>query len=148
MHKKNFLEFCKGYDAEIERIYKAQHLYILSDEEITSGSVVLKPNNTIHRMTDNDMIHYLDSMSNTTKKIIASTDIFLGLGIIHYSFLPLYAKFYNHHKQITEVDLKMEEVTVFPGYVEGKGFPSFYQKLQLKTREDNTVIINEKLILN
>lgn len=51
-----------------------QHLYFLSNEEIKEGDWVLLPNKILKRMSNDDMIHYIDSMSNATKKIIATTD--------------------------------------------------------------------------
>ncbi len=54
--------------------YVPFQLVVISNDEIQSGDIVLLPNKTIHKMTDNDMVSYLDSMSKATKKIIASSD--------------------------------------------------------------------------
>lgn len=44
---------------------------IVSDEDIKARDNVLLPNFSIQKMTDSDMIDYLDSQSLATKKIIA-----------------------------------------------------------------------------
>ncbi len=51
-----------------------QHIYILSNDVIKSGDWVILGQGKLHKMTDSDMIDYLKSRSDATKKIIASTD--------------------------------------------------------------------------
>ncbi len=112
-----------------------QHLYILSDEEIKEGDYFY----SIRLLIEKAIINY--SSKEHFGKIIATTDKSLNLPLIHGSFLPPFIKVYNEGKQITEVDLKMNRITVFPGTNSNK--KETYQELELKTRPDNTVIVLE-----
>jgi hypothetical protein len=51
-----------------------RNLYVTNDEEIKEGDWVLKPDNTTHKMADKDILSYIESQSNATKKIILTTD--------------------------------------------------------------------------
>ena len=44
---------------------------IVSDEEINVGTICYLPDGSIRTMDDNDMIDYLDSLSDATNKVIA-----------------------------------------------------------------------------
>lgn len=72
-----------------------QHIYITSDEEIKEGDWVFLPSNEIYKMSNTDMIHYLESESKSTKKIILTTDQDLikdGLQAIDNEFLEWFVK--------------------------------------------------------
>lgn len=124
-----------------------QHLYIISDDEIKEGDWVLnKETNEIYQRK-----HYNNGkskLSEQEKKIVATTDKSLGITDhrvspvpnfcdmpqIPESFIQAYIKAYNDGHPITEVDLEIEQYNI--------GKPSYYVRDRIKTRADNTVIIN------
>lgn len=53
---------------------KRQHLYLCSSEEIKEGDWVLRPDKVVMKMSNKDMLDYLESESSATKKIIFTTD--------------------------------------------------------------------------
>lgn len=63
-----------GRDKLIDDRWSWQYLVFTSNQYIQAGDHVLLPNNIIKLMSDSDMIDYLDSGSDATKKIIAGTD--------------------------------------------------------------------------
>ena len=72
-----------------------QHIYITNDEEIKEGDWVFLPSNEIYKMSNTDMIHYLESESKSTKKIILTTDLELiadGVQAIDDEFLEWFVK--------------------------------------------------------
>ncbi len=116
---------------------KSCHLYIISDDEIKEGDYVQWLTGGIYHFTKGGEISYLVKKGRISelKKVVATTDKFLGLPLIHDSFLPPYIKSYNDGKKITEVDLEMdlsyhEEELCDGGYV-------------LKKRPDGSVIIHQ-----
>ena len=54
-------------------IKKDNEYYLLSNDDLQTRDWALRPDGVILRMTDTDMIDYLDSESKATRKIIAST---------------------------------------------------------------------------
>jgi hypothetical protein len=75
--------------------YKRFNLYITSDEDIEKGNWVLKPNNTICKISDKNILDYIESQSNSTKKIILTTDVDLikdGVQKIDNEFLEWFVK--------------------------------------------------------
>ena len=104
----NKLSISKNWSRGVLDYYESQHLFILSDEEITHNDWVLLPNNEIHKMSPTDMIHYLASQSKATKKIIATTDTSLGLPQPSQRFIEKYIEEYNKGNVISEVDVEYE----------------------------------------
>ena len=51
-----------------------ENVYITNDDYFSANDWVLLPNNEIRKMSDTDMIDYLESDSSATKKIILTTD--------------------------------------------------------------------------
>jgi hypothetical protein len=54
-------------------VKKDNEYYLLSNDGLQTRDWALRPDDVILRMTDTDMIDYLDSESTATRKIIAST---------------------------------------------------------------------------
>lgn len=104
------------------------HLYILSNDEIKDFDWVLRPDGKVLQMTPTDMVHYLDSQSKATKKIIASTDESLYiqkfepipqigtyptiLPSLSQDFINQYIQAYNAGKPITKVWVEVENGNV------------------------------------
>lgn len=119
--------------------YEAQHLLIISDEEITHNDWVLLPNNEIHKMSPTDMIHYLASQSKATKKIIATTDTSLGLPQPSQQFIEKYIEEYNKGNQIEEIFIEyIQELSID---LDGQLIEEAY----LKVNFDNTISIRSKI---
>ncbi len=111
-----------------------QHLYVLSDEES-------KRNGTIFLNTNTNKIGKISTYASGCFDIIATTDKTLGLPLIHDSFLPPFIRAHNDKNPILEINLEM----VDKGFEEWDDNTGAYwvENLQIKTREDNTVIIHQ-----
>jgi len=66
-------------------IKKDNEYYLLSNDDLQTRDWALRPDGVILRMTDTDMIDYLDSESKATRKIIASTKKLDGLPFLNKS---------------------------------------------------------------
>ena len=131
----NVLNFAKNEDWLVIYNPIKQHLYITSDEEIKENSLVLLPNNTIHRMNASDMISYLDSQSKATKRIIATTQPFMNLPKPSQQFIEKYIEEYNKGNVITKVDVEYDA-----DYNER--YKAYYaDTIELKVNPDNTINI-------
>ena len=131
----NVLNFAKNEDWLVIYNPIKQHLYITSDEEIKENSLVLLPNNTIHRMNASDMISYLDSQSKATKLIIATTQPFMNLPQPSQQFIEKYIEEYNKGNVITKVDVEYDA-----DYNER--YKAYYaDTIELKVNPDNTINI-------
>ena len=101
-----------------------QNLYIVNDDKIEIGDYVIKPNNTLHQMTDKDLLVYIENESNSTKKVIATTDMSLQsrcdekcakyecvclLPQPSDSFIQKYIDSYNQNNVITDVLVEYNE---------------------------------------
>lgn len=114
------------------------NLYILSDEEIKEGGWVLLPNGDINKMSPTDMIHYLDSQSKATKKIIASTDKTLNLPEPSNSFIQKYIEAYNKKEKITKVMVEYESIcTLLPCNIHPNGL--FEERLKVDKNNQITI---------
>ena len=87
----------------IDRYFEAQHLYIISDDEI-------KENNTHFYNPHSGQLHisgnhtdYIAINKNGCKKIIATTDVSLGLPQPSQQFIQKYVDEYNKGNIITNV---------------------------------------------
>jgi hypothetical protein len=72
-----------------------QNIYITNDEEIKEGDWILLPSNEIYKMSNTDMIYYLESESKSTKKIILTDNKDLikdGVQAIDDEFLEWFVK--------------------------------------------------------
>lgn len=145
-NKEKYLQY---FDSEVLREYPfegyteyeaeclvPQHLYIISNDEIKEGIFYLNLISNEILKSDFD-INY---EQNHYKKIIASTDKSLNLPLISEGFIKKYVELQG---KIDKVMVEFEEISVFPGYVEGEGFPKSYRENQLKLRKDNTIIISK-----
>lgn len=144
----------------------AQHLYIISDEQIKEGDWYINRFNQIHQASDINLTSQEEW--NTCKKIVATTDnlqlnqdltkcvadlvienkVFLSQ--LPDSFISVYIKAYNEGKPITEIDLEMEQKYHIRGNNEYKDYLTRKEEkhcewkkiTRIKTREDNTVIVH------
>lgn len=67
------------------KLIKLKNIYhLVSNDDLNTRDWALRPDGVVLKMTDTDMIDYLDSESTATKKIIASTE--------KLDFLPLINK--------------------------------------------------------
>jgi hypothetical protein len=125
-----------------------QHLYLTSHENIQMGDWVIKPDGTIHKMSNGDMVDYLSSMSKATQKIIATTDKKLGIKIafgtyaqvpqIDESFVKEYVESQGTIKQVL-VELNECRPVIEDDDLSYKGYETLFN---VKTNPDNTVIIH------
>lgn len=118
LHRADFLYLCKCFDEEIETIYKPQlykpqHLYVISNEEMLHGDYYLDLNsNTIK---DTKMSHYPIRIINsipTNIKVIATTDKTLNLPEIGINFIQKYIKAFNDKQVIKYVSVEFNVVTM------------------------------------
>jgi hypothetical protein len=89
------------------KYWKPQNIYITNDEEIKEGDWILLPSNEIYKMSSTDMIHYLESESKSTEKIILTTDEDLikdGIQAIPGEFLEWFVK----NPNCEEVEINQE----------------------------------------
>ncbi len=118
---------------------KSFHLYIISDEEIKENDYCyISHLNIIRQNVYGEISSTIGTNSylkDNCKKVIATTDKFLDIPLIPYSFLPPFIKVWNENNKITEVNLEM------CGGANDKFIQIEYKKIKL--REDNTVIILE-----
>lgn len=133
-----------------------QHLYILSDEEITEGDWITDKYRVWQWKDDSSLLG--------RKKIVATTDESLKIGggtgrredgisfplpQIPESFIKDYIKAHNKGKPITEVDLETEERIWCPKCPKARDITCgrldcvAERKMMIKTRPDNTVIIHQ-----
>lgn len=85
-----------------------QHLYVLDTKaEIKEGDVVKLGSGGIHKMSNKDMLDYLESDSIATYKIIASTDPSLKLPVIGKSYIEYFIKEWNKGNKIEEIELEL-----------------------------------------
>lgn len=131
-----------------------QHLCILSNDDITTmGDCYLDhETNQVLQYSGNSFDGILQSNTGITSprmsciKVIAYTDkSMMPNSWIPESFVKAYIKAFNEGKPITEVDLEMIELFSENGehWKTNKGASeSLISKFELKTRCDNSVIIN------
>jgi len=151
---------CTGYKSN----FKPQHLYILSDEKIKEGDWFIKDTmtcqcneitkNEIGCVPDNKIFcgtqTYFDRRN--CKKIIATTDNFLGLPRPSKEFIEAYIRTYNSEDgPVTEV---VVEYVNFCEYEEEETW-EIHPDWRLKIKPDNTISIkkvknswNRKEVLN
>lgn len=136
---------------------KVQHLYIISDDEIKEGDWWYNASTGLIWKVTADNVKCYNQPSNMDRtglnKIVATTDKSLGYtdhrispvpNFCDYpqlpeSFIQAYIKAYNEGKPITEVDLEMLIST--SGSTAGELKDN--EKLIIKTRPDNTVIVHQ-----
>jgi hypothetical protein len=132
-----------------------QHLYVISNEEVREGDWYLVELYKDNGESDGIHIEQVEIIrediwigvgvgtrhKNNCKKIIASTDTsLLNLPLISEGFVKKYAELQG---KIDKVMVEFEEISVHPGYVEGKGFPKYYNDFKPKLRQNNTIIISK-----
>ena len=99
-------------DSNIRTPTQLQHLYIISDDEI-------KENNTHFYNPHSGQLHisgnhtdYIAINKNGCKKIIATTDVSLGLPQPSQQFIEKYIEEYNKDNIITDVLVEYENVYI------------------------------------
>lgn len=153
-NKPAFLQF--GFNFTDDFYSTAQHLYILSDDELKKGDWVYDViTKKIYQITDKYTIDYSNlHFPKSWNKIIATTnsdlkvkypeireDSYLPLPQIPLNFIKHFISEYNAGRVITEVEVEYTEINVINGYLGEK-------KLKLKINQDNTInisIVEEKL---
>jgi hypothetical protein len=129
----------------------AQHLYILSDEEIKEGDYFYSTSLREKEIIQCREICFL-TFGMVRPKVIATTDKSLTklfgakadydvieLPQIPESFLPIFLEAYNSGNPMTEVELEYDNISIFP---EAKGNVILPKEVKLKTTELNEVIIS------
>ena len=126
---------------------KANHLYLTVISEnsnalthIKSGVWVCLPNDRgIQKMTETDMLHYLDSGSNATQRIIATTDPALNLPLIPEKWLKeLYIPSNGDIKEVlVELEDKGHEDWIGDDV---HGEPFWIENLQIYIKDKHCVI--------
>ena len=122
---------------------ESQHLYLLSDEEIREGEIVLTDENSIERATGLygnfpcDLINEVGGQ----RKVIASTNPSLNLPKLPTSFLEEYVKRYNSNKSL-EVEVEYESYWEdYHGRETNVELDFCYNLNRLKVNPDNTISI-------
>ena len=122
---------------------ESQYLYLLSDEEIKEGEIVLTDENSIERATGLygnfpcDLINEVGGQ----RKVIAATDPSLNLPQFPSSFLEEYVKRYNSKKSL-EVEVKYESYWEdYHGRETNEESDFCYNLNRLKVNPDNTISI-------
>lgn len=120
---------------------KHQHLYFISNEKIKEGDYYY---NDLFNMADqlikgglvtDDLIQTLNNNKHN-RKIIATTDISLGLLQPSKSFIQAYIKSYNEGKPITKVLVEMEGI----GRMKSGGeFTPITYKLKINSNNEITI---------
>lgn len=137
----NKLSISKNWSQGVLEYYEPQHLYFLSNEEIKEGDYFY---NDLFNMVDqlikgglvtDDLIQTLNENKHN-RKIIATTDISLGLPQPSQSFIQAYIKAYNENKPITKVLVEMEVHT----WQDVKGIE---QACSLKVNSSNEITIKK-----
>ena len=120
------------------------HLYIVSDEEIVEGDIVIRPDNKILKIQGDEYLAYIESESNATKKIIATTDTTWNLSKIPLEFLFKYSQ-ENGEIKIVEVDLK----NILYNPLTGKEISTFDTISNEDTKSKNVInVIKNTIVLN
>lgn len=145
------LSLLAGYIKE-NPAYKPKHLYFVSDEKVKEGDWFIYRNKlynefkesvtpsvtTYIRKYPNNEVHeqFSEVYLSYCKKIVATTDISLGLPLIGNAFIAKYIKFKG---DIDEVMLNVESYTetTYDG-----GIDISYPVKKVSVRDDNTVIIS------
>lgn len=114
--------------------WEPQHIYIVTDDEIKVNDWVIMGNGNLNKMTDTDMIFYLDSMSNATKKVVATTNSDLKLPLIDLDFINNWINESNSGDIISNIELEYKKVfdTSFKNGIE-ENIPTYqivYPKLK------------------
>lgn len=93
------IQKAEGYNIKCEK----QYLYLLSDEDI-------KENDYCIDIETNKMFQYKYNARSlrATKKIVATTDLKLGLPMIQESFIKSYTESYNKDTIINTVEVEFE----------------------------------------
>lgn len=134
--------------------HKAQHLYIISDDEIKKGDWFINEQYFLEEKVELAIWQHNGKIipNSNPKKIVATTDKSLTiskdgfegknwlLNQIHESFINTFIKNYNNGTPITKVNLEMELIPN-PNYT-GSG-DNIILGYKIKTRPDNTVIIHQ-----
>jgi hypothetical protein len=120
--------------------HNPQHLYFTSDEEIKEGDWWISIANGIPPNGP----HNRKSMWVSNKKIVASTNLSLGLPAIPESFLKQYAA---ANGKIDKVKLSLECVVCFSDNGECKRAKECCEKLKLKLTITNEVVVVDENIL-
>lgn len=145
-------------------LFKHQHLYIISDDEIKEGDWFINDLNQIKKCTSRDTEGYIDfeggfnTKPSSCKKIIATTDSSLWRPSHKYAsdvillpqpsqqFIEKFIEEYNRGNVITDVLIEYELIsneeyfgnTVNPDY----DVPYFDEKLKINPK-DNTITIKK-----
>ena len=125
-----------------------QHLYFIDSESpIEEGCYVILPDNRgMQKMTISDMLDYLDSQSNATKKSICSTDKSLGLPGIPQSALQYYVE---KQGKIDYFEVEMEENIIEGAFnAVGKGIRNRLAQNEYKLKLSNSGEVVVVLPLN
>ena len=118
------------------------YLYLLSDEEIREGEIVLTDENSIERATGLygnfpcDLINEVGGQ----KKVIATLDPSLNLPQFPSSFLEEYAKIYNSKKSL-EVEVSYNVNSKYYDFYNGEQVNQYISAYKVKVDLNNTISI-------
>jgi len=87
-------------------VCKPQHIYITSDEPIIEGDWYIKDNEIHQKLYGKTVI------PSDARKIIATTDISLGLPTPSFEFISAYITAYNKGEQIKDVMIEYEDYSI------------------------------------
>jgi len=144
---KLFISTNPQISREINSIVEGRNIYITNSEEIKEGDWVFLLSNEIYKMSNTDMIHYLESESKSTKKIILTTDQDLikdGVQAIDDEFLEWIVK----NPSCEEVEIESEVTkngvwTDLKGYVELPTIHSIKYKIIIPKEEPKQETLEE-----
>ena len=88
--------------------YKPQHLYIISDDEIKENNTHFYNPHSGQLQISGNHTDYIAINKNGCKKIIATTDVSLGLPQPSEQFIQKYIEEYNKCNVITDVSVEYE----------------------------------------
>lgn len=126
--------------------YRFMQLYIISDEEIKKGDYFISLNwdESYHDVILNDAVEDFkdfadEGWTNNCKKVIATSDIALGLPTLSSYFIETYLQSFNKGEEIKFVNVEYTPDTSEKPLFDG-GW-QFLHPLKLKTDEKNVISV-------
>ena len=133
----------------IDRYFEAQHLYIISDDEIKLFDCVYNnKENIVEQINSKTQLIFVLEENNenqTFKKIIATTDASLALPQPSQQFIQKYIEEYNKGNVITDVLVEYELISneeYFLNTINPDDVPYFDENLKINLK-DNTITIKK-----
>lgn len=126
---------------EYKEIYKPQHLYILSKEQIKEGDFGWSLSSGFSKIPSIE----LSDVPKDSYKVVASTNLSFGLPWIDDTFIQEYIRLYNLGQQLKEVEL--ETICEYGNECPSKGAYNKQHlcKIGIKTKPDGSVVIKEQV---